>query len=337
MLSINRETVELAEEEVYGEKITSETYGKYFKKTKNTIAVYIPARNEADASIKDWLGNPSNDDGIWTNYERYNISKTIKSLKDAADFVGATIDIVVINDGSRDNTSQVAKDLGAMVIDLPDRGFSALGRPELSETHNAGLSYIRKHFASADYIMVSGADTVYEMDYFLHILKEFKKNPKLMICGGRWIEGVKSSPRAVRGSGRIYKWDLMAHLDFKLPFLYSWESYPLYWAQASGFETYSLEESRFSSLRTPYGIVNWKYYGYGMYEIGFTFPYVFGRALKTFLAGKPTYAIKLVWGWIIAHFMKSINRYPKHVRKYIRGYQWARILKVLTLGKINRL
>ncbi|MGI9565895.1 MAG: glycosyltransferase [Nitrosopumilus sp.] len=50
--------------------------------------------------------------------------------------------IIVINDGSTDDTSSIAKKFNVEVVDLKDRGFRATGKPVLANVINKGLEKI---------------------------------------------------------------------------------------------------------------------------------------------------------------------------------------------------
>ena len=207
------------------------------------IAIYIPARNE------------ENED---------RLTKTIASLRRNAHVSKLSIGIIVVNDGSTDHTGKIAKHLADYVVTLPDRGYSALGLPELADTHNAGLKNIQLNYPDAKYIMVSGADTIYHEDYLRQVFDVMENNGEVVICGGQMQEGVKSAPRSVRGSGRFYSQKIMRLLEFELPHFYAWESYPLYLAQTIGYKTFAIDTASYTSLREPYQLIKWRNYDRGV-------------------------------------------------------------------------
>ena len=291
------------------------------------LPVYIPARNEGTKS------KPKAGDGIKFVKES-NLEQTVNSLKKSAEMANVKLKTIVVNDGSTDNTSELANELVDFVIDLPNRGYSALGKPELSETHNEALQFIKLTY-DAPFVMVVGADTILDENYIKAILDEFKTNRNLMICGGLSDVG-NPAPNAVRGAGRIYRRQILDAIGWKLPYFHAWESYPIYYAQANGYETYTIHTVSFGQLRPSLSKVNWKNYGIGMYELGAILPYVFGRAAKHTLHGHFKRGSGLIYGYFIG-VLRHKPRYPKHVRKYVQKYQWKRIVYYISFGKINLL
>jgi glycosyltransferase involved in cell wall biosynthesis len=107
------------------------------------ITVIIPARNESD-----FLRN------------------TLDALKKQS---LPPSRIIVVDDGSTDNTSDVAKKFNIDVISLIDRGYRATGKPVLANVINKGLESISKN--ECKYIMILGADHVLPDNYISKIIK----------------------------------------------------------------------------------------------------------------------------------------------------------------------
>lgn len=294
------------------------------------LPVIIPARNE-----KDYLKD------------------TVSKLRRSAKYANINLEIVVVDDGSTDGTEKIAQLLDCHVFILRDRGYSALGTPELAKTHNEGFKYItnplfiKQNFA---YVLILGADTKLEEDYLKILLNELDNDDKLVATAGM-INGIKSSPGAISGSGRIYRYSFLEQMqifgvdyssyeqivneleiDFQYDDYYSWETYPLFYAQYSDYHVKQIPEAKMYSRKTTLR-VNWKYYGIGMYEGGFIFVYVLGRAFKLIIKLRIKNAFQLLYGWIKSHFVRE-KRYPKYVRKYIKRYQYKRILRALTFGRL---
>lgn len=280
------------------------------------LPIYIPARNEGEG-----------------------LRKVVESIRRTCKYANIEPYIVVVNDGSKDNTSEIAKELGCVVVDLPDRGYSALGKPELAETHNAGLQWIRQTVKEDeyDYIMVSGADTIYDEDYMMKVLKFFDDNPDVVITAGV-LKGRTPSPLAVTGTGRLYRKSFMKYeMYWKLIPYYSWETFPLYLAQVQGKMIKSVLDAEFTVNNIPHDRTNFTMYGIGMWEGGFIFPYVFGRAFKRVLKRKFKQGFQLMWGRYITANIRRPRKYPNRVRKHIKRYQWKRILRAITFGKMGGL
>ncbi len=271
------------------------------------IPVIIPAKNEED-----------------------NLKDTVTSLRETAKFANEELFIVVINDGSSDNTPQIAKELGCHLVNLPDRGYSALGRPELAKTHNAGYEYIDRHLDknSYKYLMVVGADTTFEPNYLKLLIDAMEKDEKLVMCAGV-LNGIKSNYDAVRGSGRLIRntfWDLIGRRSPQK--YYSWESYPIVFAQAHGFKTRTIYEAKMYTPREPLARVDWKRYGIAMRENGSILPYVMLRAIKRAIKDKDIKGgLRLLQGYLFS----EVTPYEKKLREYNAKKQWRRLL---TLGRV---
>jgi glycosyltransferase involved in cell wall biosynthesis len=270
----------------------------------NMIPVIIPAKNEKD-----------------------NLADTINSLKETIRYANEEPFIVVIDDGSSDNTAQIAKELGCHVVSLPDRGYSALGMPELADTHNAGYEYIDKHINKDDYefLMVVGADTTFEKNYLQLLLNAMQNDKNLVMCAGV-LNNIKTNFDAVRGSGRLIRNTFWTKVGRRSPNkYYSWESFPLVYANAYGYKTRTIYEAKMYTHREPMALVDWRNYGIQMKENGSIFPYVFLRAIKRILKNRD---IKGGYRLILGYLFSSPAMYDKKLREYNSKRQWKRILKI---------
>jgi len=265
------------------------------------IPVVIPAKNEKD-----------------------NLENTVDSLRATAKFADQELFIVIVDDGSRDNTSDIAKALGCHVVNLPDRGYSALGMPELADTHNAGFQYIDTHIdlSSYEYLMVVGADTTFELNYLALLIENMNKDQELVMCAGV-LNGFKTNYDAVRGSGRIIRNSFWTTVGRKVPNkFYSWESYPLVFANANGFKTRTIYDALMYTPREPLAIVDWKRYGISMKENGSIFIYVFLKASKRLFQNKDFYGFyRLLYGYLFS----TPILYDKKLRSFNRKRQFKRI------------
>lgn len=265
------------------------------------IPVVIPAKNEKD-----------------------NLQDTIDSLRATAKFAKQELFIVVVDDGSHDNTASIAKALKCHLVSLPDRGYSALGMPELADTHNAGFHYIDQHLEvdTYEYLMVVGADTTFELDYLSILLDNMRKDQELVMCAGI-LNGIRTNYDAVRGTGRIIRNSFWTKLGRKLPnYFYSWESYPLVFANANGFKTRTIYNAIMFTPREPMKIVDWKRYGISSKENGSIFIYVFLKALKRLFQNKDIQgSYRLLYGYLFS----SPVLYDKKLRKFNRNRQFKRL------------
>ena len=261
------------------------------------------------------------------NEEEY-LAKTVNSLRETAKYAGEELYIVVVNDGSKDKTEQIAKELGCHVVNLPDRGYSALGKPELAQTHNAGYEYIDKNLDvnSYKYLMVVGADTYFAKDYLKLLIDAMEKDEKLVMCAGILNEE-KTNYDAVRGSGRLIRNSFWSEIGRRSKDIYyGWESYPLFYARAKGYKTRTIYEAKMTTPREAMARVDWWNYGAQMKESGSILPYVILRALKRVVKnGDFKGGFRLIQGYLSA----NVVPYEKWIRDYNAKKQWRRIL---TLG-----
>ena len=269
------------------------------------IAVMIPARNEED-----------------------ELPATVASTRATVVAGGATCEIVVVDDGSHDGTKAVAERLGCATVVLPDRGYSALGRPELAQTHNSGFRHIAEHFERPDYLFVVGADTTFERDYVSLILRRMEVDKRLVIASGMY-EGDRLATGAVRGSGRLVEYGFWERMGGIVPDrLFAWESYPVVYAGTAGFLTANFPAARMHTAREPMQRVDWECYGKAMRENGSWPPHVIARAIKQLVKGHPRHAARLIRGFVAG----SSERYPPEMRRYVRKNQVLRALRCVGLG-----
>ncbi len=274
------------------------------------IPIVIPAKNEKD-----------------------NLEDTVNSLRETAKYAEEELFIVVVDDGSKDNTSDIAKKLGCHVVNLPDRGYSALGMPELADTHNAGFKYIDKHLDinSYNYLMVVGADTTFELNYIALLLDAMKSNEKLVMCAGVLNE-IKTNYDSVMGSGRMIRnsfWTIIGRIYPNT--FYSWESYPLVFANANGFKTRTIYKATMHTPREPMTIVDWRNYGIGMKENGSIIIYVLLRASKRLFKNKDFYGFyRLLYGY----FFSSPVSYNSKLKENNANKQLKRICNLLKTRKL---
>lgn len=269
----------------------------------NILPIFIPCRNESK-----------------------NISNTINSIYKSAKFADISVEVIVVNDGSKDNTSKIAKELNCKIIELKDRGYSALGKPELAITHNYGYKYIVENYPNSKYLMVIGGDTILNEDYIKILISEFEKNENIVIIAGI-LEGRNDvAPNAVTGSGRMIRMSFWNEFGNQLPTIHhAWESYPLFYANYKGYQTKTFKNAVFTTQRPPLAIVNWYHYGLAMKETGSLFIYCLLRAFKQITKGNFKNGIRLIKGFV---FGKAIM-YPIELQQYVRSYQKNRIINFL--------
>ena len=166
------------------------------------------------------------------NEEKY-LPSTINSLRNQT-FPPDLI--VVVNDGSIDNTGKIARQLGSVVIDLPFHEKSYAGTPELAKIINVGLDHIKKTQIPFDFVLIVGADHALPDNYLKEITHRMISNPKLVIASGR-IEGEPYRETTPRGSGRVVQFEFWKKVnDLQYPAEWGWESWLCFKAMQMGYE-----------------------------------------------------------------------------------------------------
>ena len=263
-------------------------------------AVVVPARNE----------------------EKY-IEKTLSALRKQT---VPPSQIIVVDDGSKDGTSQIASKYADVVVRLPDRGYGVAGKPELAEVVNEGLRRVRK---DVDYVLICGADQILPEDYFETISNEMKSNAKLVVASGR-IKGEPYVEYAPRGSGRVVDaqfWRGVSNLQY--PAEWGWEAWLCYKALQLGYEVRSFQEV-VTELQRPTRLGKAVEWGKAMYAFGYDWKYALGRCVLTFFKN-PKAGGSMFWGWLLH---KDVNRLD--IADWVNQMQkkkfWKRVWTVIRRG-----
>ncbi len=120
--------------------------------------------------------------------EEGNITGVIKDLSD--NFPNE--DILIVNDGSSDNTSEAARDLGINVIDLPYN----LGIGGAMQT-----GFLYAHRMGYDAAIQFDGDGQHKADQISGLLETFNANGLDLVVGSRFISGNGFSSSILRASG----------------------------------------------------------------------------------------------------------------------------------------
>jgi glycosyltransferase involved in cell wall biosynthesis len=226
------------------------------------------------------------------NEEKY-IEKTLLAIKRQS---VPPDRIIVINDGSKDRTSEISKKYADVVVDLPDRGFSALGTPEIPKVFNKGLEQVSHE---AEYILICGADAVIPEKFFETIRDEMVNNPELVIASGKLendpsYEG--SPPRGTRVVKAAFWMDVN---NLRYPETLGWESWLVFKALEMGKSVKRLPDLITEAQRPPSKTRarNAWSTGKGMRFLGYDLKYALARAGKLSMTN-PIAGIKMIAGYI---------------------------------------
>ena len=224
--------------------------------------------------------------------------------RNESDFLRKTLDglknqtlpltrIILVNDGSTDDTADIAKKFDVEILNLKNRGFRATGEPVLAEVINKGLKTIREN--ECQYIMILGADHVLSSDYVSRIVKEMENND-LVIASGI-INGESQRDTSPRGSGRIVRYDFWKKNGLEYPCWYGFESYLVYKALIEDYRISVVRSVNSWSQRKTGKTTNYKNYGKAMRALGYHPLYAMGRILFTFFKN-PKSSIDMFIGFL---------------------------------------
>lgn len=237
-------------------------------------AVVVPARNE----------------------EKY-IEKTLYALRKQT---VAPSQIIVVDDGSKDRTGEMASMYADVVVRLADRGYGVAGRPELAGVVNEGLRRVGK---DVDYVLICGADDVLPEGYVEMIVDRMKADPKLVVASGR-AKGEPFFEYHPRGSGRIVDANFWRKVNgLMYPVVWGWETWLCYRAMQLGYEARCFRDV-ITGLQRPTRLGKAGLWGKAMYALGYDWKYALGRCLLTFFKN-PKAGWNMFWGWFLH---KDVNR-----------------------------
>ena len=228
------------------------------------------------------------------NEEKY-IEKTLLAIKKQSI---PPDQIIVVNDGSKDRTSEISKKYADVVIDLPDRGFSALGTSEIAKTFNKGLEHVSPE---AEYVLICGADAVIPEKFFENIQDEMIKDPELVIASGRLENDPSYEGAPPRGTRVVKSSFWMEASGLRYPEILGWESWLVFKALQMGKSVKRVSNLITEAQRPPSaGKIRsaWSK-GKGMHYLGYDWKYALARA-GTFFAEKPSAGIKMIAGYLSA-------------------------------------
>jgi glycosyltransferase involved in cell wall biosynthesis len=140
----------------------------------------------------------------------YNVSKLLNNVMDSLEKqTFKDFEIVVVNDGSTDDTSEIAKKRGALVVDIPHKGLSA--------ARNAGINN-----SSGEIVAIIDADCHAEPQWLEEACKEIR-NGEVVVTGntkipkstffGDCISGLGYPGGGHLGFEKMWKVDKEGHTD----------------------------------------------------------------------------------------------------------------------------
>jgi len=221
--------------------------------------------------------------------------------------------IIVVNDGSTDKTGEILSNIeNVEIINREKRYEDFLAKKDLAITINSGLEKLQND-EECDFVMISGADLIFQKNYLSSITERMRTNPKIAISSGV-IEGEFSIEP--RGAGRVVRYDFWKKIGLKYPVNYGYEGYLLWKAKSMDYEIESFSDLVMQSQRktgSGYNPKLYYYYGIGLKALGYTHLYTIGRAILM-ARKKPKGAYYLLSG-----FFSDYNElYESDLRDFVR-------------------
>jgi glycosyltransferase involved in cell wall biosynthesis len=278
------------------------------------VAVIIPARNEEK-----------------------NIANSLESIINQE---LTPYKIIVINDGSSDNTEKIASSFDNVEVINIEKHESLLAKKELANTLNSGLAKLQED-KECQYVMLSGSDFIYPKNYLSTIITRMKSKSNIAVASGI-ISGEHYREPSGTG-GRVVDVAFWKKIGFCYPVNYAFEGYLLWKAQSMGYDLAVYPDLIMETQRaTGSEFKPQLYYNYGLgaKALGYIFPY-FIYKIVFFARKKPKGAFYYLKGYLSNYN----DLYEPELRKYVKSRQWYKIrnisskdfkffLNYLGLGKI---
>lgn len=238
--------------------------------------------------------------------------------------------IVVVDDGSTDKTAEIAKKHNALVVQLPDRGYSAIGMTEFAKVLNRGFEALDE-MDGFDYAMALDADHLLPKTYIKKIVMRMERDKNLVMASGRF-RNEPYYPDMPIDSGRIYKFEFMREIGFFPTDNYGFEDYPLFRAFMMGYKIRCFEDI-ITSLQRPIKLSRRKLYflGKGMRALGYDPLYFLGKCVLMFFKA-PKGTLSMLKGYASSDSRKysDLNDF---VKEWQRRNIWRRVKEAIQFWK----
>lgn len=242
--------------------------------------------------------------------------------------------IIVIDDGSKDNTGKVLKEISKkidnlFVISNPDLGYDI---SRVVKNWNKALTLkVEKNLVETDYHMIGTDDTIYTKDYAEKIITFMDRNKDYAVVSGNFGGVGYKTPR---GAGRFVRNSFFYNEYHHYPEKMGYESAILIASRKNGYKETILKEAKFEHTR-PLGQDHHFYeFGASMRTLGYHPLFAFGRFFLYFGTSKP---IGRVGALYMLYYYLSYkpklegydSLYPDDIRKFTRKTQIEKIKSLI--------
>lgn len=242
--------------------------------------------------------------------------------------------IIVIDDGSKDNTGKILKEISKkmdnlFIISNPDLGYDI---SRVVKNWNKALTLkVEKNLVETDYHMIGTDDTIYTKDYAEKIITFMDRNKDYAVVSGNFGGVGYKTPR---GAGRFVRNSFFYKEYHHYPEKMGYESAILIASRKNGYKETILKEAKFEHTR-PLGQDHHFYeFGASMRTLGYHPLFAFGRFFLYFGTSKP---IGRVGALYMLYYYLSYkpklegydSLYPDDIRKFTRKTQIEKIKSLI--------
>jgi glycosyltransferase involved in cell wall biosynthesis len=247
--------------------------------------------------------------------------------------------IIVVDDGSSDNTNNILKDIQSKyenlyIITNPDLGYN-IGR--VVYNLNNAIKFAKKlKLKSTDYHMIAPDDAEYEENYCQKIIRQMDSDQSIVIASGNYDMNDYTMPR---GAGRLIRNSFFFSLYSYYPEKMGYETIIFYSALQNNFKYKVIPEARFVHTRTLGSNHHFYEFGASMRTLGYHPVFVLGRFFKYLISGKPIGrlgSIHMLY-YYLSYKPKEKgydSMFDGETRKNIRRIQTKRIMLYIGMNKI---
>jgi glycosyltransferase involved in cell wall biosynthesis len=206
--------------------------------------------------------------------------------------------VIVVDDGSTDDTFEIAQKYADLVLRRADRGHVAFGTIELPKVFNDGLHEVS---VDADYVLINGADDILPSNYVEVLYRKMASNPVIAMMSGRTDDGESTNYSGLppRGSGRLINAKIWREINgLRYPETLGWETWLVYKIRMLGYHAEQTLDLAFHPQRLPLkGALNRAFInGKEMKALGYSKRYLFYMAMR-YGFKNPIAGLRLLWGF----------------------------------------